>query len=281
METSSKIENRTEWWEDSGGFFGQQYMLGDDSIEGYLPGKRESLEERTRREVDGIVKLLKLRGNEYILDVPCGYGRHSIELARKGYMVEGFDINQEHIKGAQKRVFEIFSEMKGCPNIPIFSFVDMRDLDKFEYVCVDVVVNMFYSFGFFETDEENESVMRGFYKQLKDGGRLLLHTDVSPEMIMQGKNYRLNEQRNLGNGKKLRIDETYCPKTKRINGTWTITNGDGITNRLTPYSVRIYSEKEFRDLAKRCGFRDVNIYGSFNGENFAPDSKEMIIVAKK
>jgi len=45
--------------------------------------------------------------------------------------------------------------------------------------------------------------------------------------------------------------------------------------------VRIYSQKEFEEMAKNCGFKETRFYGSFEGEEFNPDSKEMILVAKK
>lgn len=41
--------------------------------------------EDTKNEVDFLIDQLKLQGNEKILDLACGYGRHSLELARRGY----------------------------------------------------------------------------------------------------------------------------------------------------------------------------------------------------
>src|SRR3989344_3455024 len=115
----------SEWWDNDGGFFGSQYMQGDDSITGYLPGKYESLEERTQREVNGTVRLLHFNGGESIIDVPCGYGRHSIELAKRGYKVDGYDLNQEHLIEASKRMVANIDQFPkdedGCSNIPVFS----------------------------------------------------------------------------------------------------------------------------------------------------------------
>ena len=53
--------------------------------------------EDTKKEVDFLIDQLKLQGNERILDLACGYGRHSLELARRGYDVTGIDITPEYV----------------------------------------------------------------------------------------------------------------------------------------------------------------------------------------
>lgn len=285
------------WWANEGGFFGSGYLLGDDSVEGYIPNKEETLEERTKREVDGITRLLQPRENAWILDVPCGYGRHSIELAKRGYFVVGNDINKEFLSIAKE------TAKKELPSVPLwrkpnFEIRDMRNLTLPEnYLNLkngqkitfkssrwkdhfDCLINMFYSFGFFD-EEENKATMKAFYDALnKDRrGKLLLHTDVSPEMISRG-HYRMNEERNLRNGGKLYVSEVYDSNSKRINGSWKIKDHLG-QRELSPYSVRIYSQEEFDEMAKNIGFESVDFYGSFKGEKFTPDSKEMIMIAKK
>jgi len=242
-------DKQTKWWEDRGGFFGNQYMIGDNSIEGYIPGKKESLEQRTNREVDGIISLLNPRPHAWILDVPCGYGRHTIELRKRGYFTSGVDINEEFLKIAKEQA-KVVLDYKHPWEIPNFEKRDMRTLEYYsKYIGklkwinhFDFLINMFYSFGFF-SDEENKATMKTFYDALNKerGGKLLLHTDVSPEMILQG-DYRLSEIRSLKDDKKLIIREEYDPKTKRINGSWTILN-NGDSKRLTPYSKNLFSKR--------------------------------------
>lgn len=209
-----------------------------------------------------------------LLDVPCGYGRHSIELAKRGFKrITGLDINNAHLEKAR-------GESRGLCE---FLNLDMRDLinTKFLHSQYHAVINMFYSFGFFNTEEENQRVMRGFFAVLKEHGVLLLHTDVSSEILLQGRDYRLSERRKLKDGGVLHIQEHYDPHSKRMNGFWTIYDSQGNPHQLTPYCVRIYSAEEFKVLAAASGFSQVDIYGSFYGEPFTPDSHEMIVVARK
>ncbi len=216
--------------------------------------------------------------------MPCGYGRHTIELIIRGYVPKGIDINAIHIAEAEKRLYLEAKKRNKNPHFEptcwgYFGMGDMRDMiDQREVY--HAIINMFYSFGFFETDKENEQVMDEFFKSLKPHGQLLLHTDVSPEILASGR-YKFEEVRNLTSEKKLYILEEYNSQTKRMNGSWSIIQTDGKEERLTPYSVRIYSREEFEDMAKNIGFRETKFYGSFEGEEFSKDSKELIMVARK
>src|SRR5436305_10957529 len=60
-------------------------------------------EAATRAEVDFIEKSLLLPANGHVLDVPCGGGRHSIELAARGYSVTGVDISTDSLVYARKQ----------------------------------------------------------------------------------------------------------------------------------------------------------------------------------
>lgn len=161
------------WWEEGAGFFGRGYMQGDDSVEGYLE-QPMTLTERTTQEVNGIINLLQLQRLQRVLDCPCGYGRHSINLAHRGLEVIGADINSEELAVACQCI----------SNLPNVQFIknDMRYLYFHDYF--DAVINMFYSFGFFDTDEENMQVLRNFYTALKPGGKFLMHTDVNIPRII-------------------------------------------------------------------------------------------------
>lgn len=261
-----------EWWKCGAGFFGRHYIIGDNSLCGYIPGKPETLEERTEREIKGVIGLLSLTPLSKILDIPCGYGRHSISLAKKGYNVTGIDINLEFLQSARSA-----AETDGVS--VGFSNGDMRCLEDRFYSEFDAVINMFFSFGFFGKNE-NIRTMQEFFKSLRPGGQLLIHTDVCPEII-NGGNYRLTETRELVKGGKLLINEAYDHQTGRINGKWTIVNCQGIDHQLTPYSVRIYSTDELEKMARLCGFGKTRFYGSFQKNKFSPDSKELIFIAEK
>jgi cyclopropane fatty-acyl-phospholipid synthase-like methyltransferase len=264
------MNNDTQWWSEEYGFFGEHYIEGDNSKEGYLIAQKQTLEERTIKEVDGIINVLDLKGGEHILDIPSGYGRHSIRLAQKGFAVTGSELNSIHlnkaIENAKLAEVEVSFNQENMINISYDN--------KF-----DAVINMFYSFGFFNTDEENNKVLKNFYDALKPGGKFLFHTDVNIPRIISGK-YREDEVRNLTSGKTLRIIDKYNTKDKKIYGTWIIKNEKGEEVKRD-YIVRVYTKEEFIDLCKQIGFISFDIYSDWDKTPYFEDSEDMIIVATK
>ena len=63
----------------------------------------QSWTEDTKKQVDFIINELDLKGNEKILDLACGFGRHSLEFARRGFCVTGVDITAAYIDFAERR----------------------------------------------------------------------------------------------------------------------------------------------------------------------------------
>ena len=266
---SEQTESARYWYEDGAGFFGRKYMEGDDSLEGFL-STPHTLSMRTAREVQGVEKLLALAPGKSILDCPCGYGRHSIPLAEKGYNVLGVDINQEMLEAAYRNV-------NGTGNIE-FARGNMLSLEYQKRF--DAVINMFLAFGFFDTDEDNLHVLGNFYRALKPGGRVLLHTDVNVGRITRGE-YRFHEKRSLRSGRTLEIVESYDPQRKRLNGQWILIDANGVRDELPRYSCRIYTAGEITDLCNSVGFASVRLYGGWGGEDLEEDSEEMIVVATR
>jgi len=262
--------NNKKWWDEKSNFFGSFYVEGDNSQEGHLTKKKLTLSQRTTGEVTGIIKLLKLKKKASILDVPCGYGRHTIKLAKRNFRVTGSDLNSFHLSIAKKEAREKNLKIK-------FHKEDMRGLNyQNEF---DALINMFYSFGFFATDKENMLVLENFYEALKPGGKFLMHTDVNIPRILSGK-YKEKETRNLSNGKKLQIIDKYNSKTQRIEGSWIITAKNKCKIKKT-YSVRVYQKEEFIQMCLRAGFKKCRAYSNWNGAPYSKNSEEIIFVATK
>ncbi|WP_346836045.1 SAM-dependent methyltransferase [Paenibacillus polymyxa] len=262
--------SKVEWWMEEYGFFGDFYIEGDDSKEGYLDEKKQTLADRTQSEAQGVIDLLNLKPGSKLLDCPCGYGRHSIELLSRGIDVVGCDINSSHLAKAIND-----AQTRGLKSD--FRKENMLELDfKGEF---DAVINMFYSFGFFETDEENFQVLVNFYNALKPGGKFLMHTDVNIPRVLQG-HYKFNEVRPLVSNRNLRIIDNYDPVTKRVNGSWIISDSSG-NERAFDYSVRVYGKEEFEELCLKAGFRKVTTYSEWDGSSYSENSEDMMVVSEK
>ncbi len=258
------------WWNEKYDFFGKFYLEGDNSKEGHLSKRKLTLGQRTEKEVAGLVRLLKLKNGAEIFDVPCGYGRHSIQLAKMGFNITGLDINSVHLRKAKK-------DAKAQMQKISFLKKDMRKIsyhNKF-----DAIINMFYSFGFFASDKENLLVLQKFYDCLKPGGKFLMHTDVNIPRIIHGK-YKENEIRNLSDDKQLQIIDKYNPRTKRIEGSWIIISKNKHKTEKR-YSVRVYQKNEFIKMCLGVGFKKCQAFGNWEGSKYSPNSEEIIFIATK
>lgn len=123
----------------------------------------QSWVEDTKRQVDFIVKKLKLAGNERILDLACGFGRHSLELARRGFEVVGVDITPDYVAFATEQAGKEKRNAK-------FYCSDIRELGfRNEF---DVVLNMADgAIGYLENDTENRKIFEVISAALKPGGQ--------------------------------------------------------------------------------------------------------------
>lgn len=125
--------------------------------------KNQSWVEDTYNQVEFIIKTLGLSGQERVLDLACGYGRHALAFAEKGFSVVGVDITKEYIDDATR------SARAGA--LPAeFIHADIRDV-AFENE-FDVVLNLADgAIGYLETDEENLKIFNVISHALKSGGK--------------------------------------------------------------------------------------------------------------
>jgi SAM-dependent methyltransferase len=121
----------------------------------------------TLRQVDFLVEELALAPRNSVLDVACGRGRHSVELARRGFRVTGVDLSPRSL------------ELARAPADKAGTVVELRRLDmrELDYDGVfDAVINLFTAFGYFREDVDNERVVQRIATALRPGGRFLLDT---------------------------------------------------------------------------------------------------------
>jgi SAM-dependent methyltransferase len=125
--------------------------------------------EQTKSQVDFLWDILQLRGTERVLDLACGFGRHSLELASRGCKVVGVDITPAYIAEARTQAQE-----KGIT--AEFICADLRDLSfRGEF---DVVLNLADgAIGYLEDDVENLKIFDLISSSLKPGGKHVM--DIS------------------------------------------------------------------------------------------------------
>ncbi len=129
----------------------------------------QQLIELAKKQVAFLVDITKIKEGTTILDVPCGTDRHSIEFAKRGAKrsakVVTIDISKDCIKIAKNK-----SRHKNIQ----YQLGDMQNLSKYKKQ-FDLVVNLFTSFGYFHTDEENFKVLKSMTNCLVPGGKVVIN----------------------------------------------------------------------------------------------------------
>lgn len=122
--------------------------------------------------IDRLIAYLHPKPGARMLDIACGKGRHSIQLANKGYAVTGIDISPSSI-------LEASSTQSDNPE---FFIHDMRHAFRINYY--DYAFNFFTSFGYFDTYRDHLNAIRSMTLSLKKDGHFILDY-LNPAYVMQ------------------------------------------------------------------------------------------------
>jgi SAM-dependent methyltransferase len=241
-------------------------FFSEDYLRFHLLGG-EWVEARTPAQCDFLVEVLELQPSARVLDLCCGQGRISVELARRGFAVTGLDLSEYLLGLARER-----AEQAGVTVEWVHG--DMRELpwqDEF-----DAVVSVFTSFGYLETDEEDEKVLCAARDSLKPRGRLLLdlHNREQSALRFQPRNWAEHE------GHIVLDDLTWEEKRGRITLARTIIAPDG-SRRQTGFTLRIYAPSEMMRMLERAGLEWERTCGGWEASQYTALSRGMMVLARK
>ncbi|NTW82884.1 MAG: class I SAM-dependent methyltransferase [Chlorobiaceae bacterium] len=209
---------------------------------------------------------LKNPASVSVLDIACGAGRHAIELAKLGYCVTGNDLSPFLLEEAR-------NESTRCDVNLHLTCRDMRNIESLSLF--DLVVQLFTSFGYFDSDQDDLLVLQHVYNALKTGGWYVLDL-INP--VYLEKHIVTESERKAGN---LFVHEKRVLEERKITKTITISAPDRETINFTE-SVRLYSKKEILGLLGKGGFSVTGIVGNYSGEPFNPEeSPRMMIFSRK
>lgn len=195
-----------------------------------------------------------------VLDLACGTGRHTEALRRRGIWATGADLS-----------LTLLARRPGLPRVR----ADMRAL-PFAPASFDWVLNLFTSFGYFESERENFRVLQEVVRVLVPGGRVLLDflnlERVLAELVAR-------EEQTVDGGR-LEVERWYDAVHRRINKRITV-HRDGAPPRVFLESVRGYDRDEVELGLTWAGLEVTDLFGNFHGEPFQRDSERLIFVGRK
>jgi ubiquinone/menaquinone biosynthesis C-methylase UbiE len=225
-------------------------------------------ERDVQAEADALaaVRLAGVEPGADVVDVPCGFGRHTLALARAGYRAVGVDRSGTLLDEARRR--------SGGERWPKWTRADYREL-PFAEESFDAAFNLFTSLGYLG-DVEDTKVLAAIRRVLRPDGKLVLETMHRDRLVT---NFSESDWHLMGEGRLLLEQRTWDPVTGVAQSTQTLITGAGERESRT-FSVRTYSATELLAMIARAGFSDAKAYGSFEAEPLTTDSRLVIVATK-
>jgi SAM-dependent methyltransferase len=226
-------------------------------------------DERFAGAAEDVAKIVALTGisSGHVLDLCCGPGRHSIEFARRGFHVTGVDLTPYLLARARDRAEAENIEVEWVRE-------DMRRFHRPGQF--DLAVNLFTSFGYFESDHEETHVLGNLFESLRPGGRLVMEM-LGKEILARV--YQPAHWTDLPGGVSMIARPAIIDDWTRVENRWTLLqNGTTREMRLTHF---VYSGRELKDRLLKAGFSTVKIYGGLDGSPYGYTAQRLVAVATK
>lgn len=191
-----------------------------------------------------------------------------MELAKRGFRVTGQDLSEVFLEHARAT-----AEAEGVDVRWVHG--DMRRIpfeDEF-----DAVINMFTAFGYLESEEEDQEVLRQVHKALKPGGHFLLEI-MQREWLMR--HFDPSEVRRQADGLIVLEERDFDMLTSRCNVRVTMGLPDG-QRREYGHAARTYSLTELARMTSLAGLHVEAYYGGLDGSTLNLDSRRLVVVSSK
>ena len=245
-----------EWFEDENFWNNYSFVMFDSQVCSQSFG----ISER-------IIEIAGLKENAEVLDVCCGPGRISLELALQKMKVTGVDIMESYLEAARESAKD--------ENVSIdYINHDMRTFESNKKF--DCAVNVYNSFGYCDKIEDDYKILDSVYKSLKKGGTFILECisrETAIRYFTKGEDFKRDN---------CRIITEFKPTGawEGLNSKWTIITPE---NKKIEHQFvqRLYSAADLRDKLKETGFSSVEVYGGFDLRPYDYDASTMVLVCRK
>jgi 2-polyprenyl-3-methyl-5-hydroxy-6-metoxy-1,4-benzoquinol methylase len=242
------------WWE---GYFDQTFVsLYRDFL----------TPERTEREVAGLREMVALPPGGEVLDVACGWGRHSVSLARAGFRVTGLDLSETLLARGRKRAAAAGVKVD-------FVRGDMREIPwrgRF-----DAVLSLYSSLGYFLSDDEDLRVLRGAREALRPDGVFVMETMHRDHIVGD---YAARDWWETDDGLTVWVEREF-DAVDGVSREWTRWS-KGAKSGEKYHELRIRTATEWDRLLRQAGLVPVDWYGDWELAPFIHTSEDLIVICR-
>ena len=229
--------------------------------------------EEVPEVADSVTRLARLdlydapaRSAPKVLDLCCGFGRISAELARRGFAVTGVDITEAYLRAAR--------EDAAGENLALeYLKADARNFSRPGFF--DLAVNLYISFGYFENPGDDRMVLRNVYASLRDGGAFIIETlgkEIAVRDFVEAEWFERA-------GWTVLTEYEAQDSWTMLKNRW-ILIGEGRRIEKT-FTQRLYAASELRALLLDAGFASVELYGGWDESPYDNRAEKLIAVGRK
>ena len=218
-------------------------------------------------EVEAVITLLGIEPGDAVLDLCCGVGRHSLELARRGYRVTAVDRTAAYLGKAQERAATEALDVE-------FIQADMREFVKPEAFAG--AINLFTSFGYFEDPAEDRLVAANLFGSLIPGGALVMEM-MGKEVL--ARIFQPRDWEELPDGRLFLQERRVARDWAWMENRWIlIQDGQRIEYEVTH---RLYDGAGLKAILRDAGFDSVALCGNLQGFPYGTSARRLVAVARK
>jgi D-alanine-D-alanine ligase len=234
----------SDWWRT---LFNSVYLKTDgDVVENDVS---------TSSDVDRIVSVAGLEPNDRILDLCCGQGRHSLELARRGFRhVTGVDRSRYLIRLARRR-----AKQQGL-HVSFHEGEARRfRIKDSDFHCVMLLGN---SFGYFDREEDDLAVLHSVIRALGSGGDLVLDI-TNGDWVRQ--NFAARSWEWIDQEHFVCRERSLSADGRRLISREVVVHAERGVIVDQFYAERLYSQKAIESLLQSAGFTNIRQHDAIEG----------------
>lgn len=236
----------TEWYEE---WFGEDYLR--------LYPHRDDAE--AERAVALICHTVGLQRGWRVLDVGCGAGRHTRAFANNGARCIGLDLSATLLKLARRAT--------AAPLVR----ADMRQL-PIRLGSMDLTVNLFTSFGYFDRDAEHSAALAEMVETIKPGGWFVIDF-LNAALVRQ----RLIPQETIElSGETMEVTRSVSPDGRYVCKSILAPRGKRYTER-----VRLFDSEQILGMLEATGITVNNSFGDYDASPLTPEASRTILMGRR